>query len=711
MAESDGNLLIHSCHTMYKASDGYNHQANLRFTIDIDSMKMLNQASNVWNSDSGYVSHSFNQLIDVSSDGFVVTADHGDAYPRSLALFAWKSNNIVTPYPTMAEVLKISGNTGNNTTKARFGGLQIGTSSVLLAGSSVTQNSSFASNTDYNVFVTATPRNNFSTSSSNITWITNYSGSTYASNPYLIEITEDKFILMWNELPLADSPVLCWTTIDGSGKQVGSIQRGVGNLSSVEPKVNSEGEIVWYSTKNTAPVFQVLNLNSNQIQTVDTSGVLVEETNPNLEENAPESEEITPELDSTTGNTEVSVPLTGASTWARDLITEASNIGILNNMNDVTSKYQTDITRQEFCRLIINVYESSGKIAPTGTNPFSDANNADVISAYTLGIVNGKSAHIFAPNDKITRQELAVMVVRTAEHFENITGLSETASFTDYSSVDSWAKTAVFYAQREGFLAGSNGKILPHDNLTCEEAIAVALRLAQTFGESNGNNTFTPEVQEENPMYESYLEKIKSMQSKYGTTGNNGFDQPATGLLSAELLDLDGNGKEELILKYVSNLEDASSYTYGITTTLAIYSYVDGKVAEIFSNDSSVYFGSNVTTSIDYFYIPYENKNLFGIKDEMLHMYNSYKDLSLYTYSGSGSLKETESLYVSYYNENNTTLFSWNINGSKSSTTGNGFPEYDDFSVLWEKVPQYAPKGVQELRNDYASCVAYLESF
>lgn len=48
MAEANGNLLIHSRHKMYASSDGSNHQANLRFTIDIASMTLLNH--------TGYVS-------------------------------------------------------------------------------------------------------------------------------------------------------------------------------------------------------------------------------------------------------------------------------------------------------------------------------------------------------------------------------------------------------------------------------------------------------------------------------------------------------------------------------------------------------------------------------------------------------------------------------------------------------------------------------
>ena len=34
MSEADGKLYIHTCHTMYKTSDGLNHQANMTFVLD-----------------------------------------------------------------------------------------------------------------------------------------------------------------------------------------------------------------------------------------------------------------------------------------------------------------------------------------------------------------------------------------------------------------------------------------------------------------------------------------------------------------------------------------------------------------------------------------------------------------------------------------------------------------------------------------------------
>lgn len=290
MAEYKGNLLIHTCHQMYKSSDGVNHQANMHFTVQMDSMELKSQTIGTGTSYSGYVSHSFNQYIDVSSDGFIVTADHGDAYPRTLVLFSWKDQigTVTASAPTEVDVFDLYGTYSQfgNTTGARIGGLEVGSSAVMLVGSSVSQNSSLSSNKDFNVFVATVPRNSFSESKSKVTYITDYDGNTYASNPFLVEVSEDKFILLWNEYTSKTFDTLCWTELNGSGEQTGSISKGTGTLSEVQPLVNGDGNLVWYTTLNSAPVFYELDLSTGEVFSsegaVAVSGVTLDKSTVTL---------------------------------------------------------------------------------------------------------------------------------------------------------------------------------------------------------------------------------------------------------------------------------------------------------------------------------------------------------------------------------------------------------------------------------------------
>ena len=83
MVEYDNYLYVRSCHQMYQARDGYNHQANITYSVDINKMEIADQFSKVMNTDYGYVSHSFDQYIAVDNNK-LVALDLGDAYPRSV---------------------------------------------------------------------------------------------------------------------------------------------------------------------------------------------------------------------------------------------------------------------------------------------------------------------------------------------------------------------------------------------------------------------------------------------------------------------------------------------------------------------------------------------------------------------------------------------------------------------------------------------------
>ena len=60
--EKDGLLYIRTCHTMFMSTDGYNHQANLRYLINEEEMSCINVQCEISNPNTGYVSHSFNQM-------------------------------------------------------------------------------------------------------------------------------------------------------------------------------------------------------------------------------------------------------------------------------------------------------------------------------------------------------------------------------------------------------------------------------------------------------------------------------------------------------------------------------------------------------------------------------------------------------------------------------------------------------------------------
>ena len=108
------------------------------------------------------------------------------------------------------------------------------------------------------------------------------------------------------------------------------------------------------------------------------------------------------------------------SDWASDIYNEMSGYGILEE-SVLKGKLNENITREEFCELIMNVYYTTNSVVleEQDKHIFSDTENNAVINAHKAGIVAGKGDGMFMPDDFITRQEMAVMISRTLENISD----------------------------------------------------------------------------------------------------------------------------------------------------------------------------------------------------------------------------------------------------------------------------------------------------
>ena len=263
MAEYGDMLYVHASHEMYKSSDGLNHQSNMTFSIYIPEMEITDARYLVSYEGTSYVSHSFNQFIQIDGDR-IITLDHGDAYPRSMVLAkfpnpAGKPKFTGSGSCTLAYVLTLYGATGANATGASIGGLQISDSSYLTAGNSIVQDGSVSTSGQRNIFVTVTPRDSVATNSTTFRWITNYAGDTKipVSTPHLVKINSNSFLLLWT----AESK-LYYLFLDGQGQSVSRIYDAPGYaLSDCSPLV-FDGKVLWYVTDSSKPVFFAIDPNS-----------------------------------------------------------------------------------------------------------------------------------------------------------------------------------------------------------------------------------------------------------------------------------------------------------------------------------------------------------------------------------------------------------------------------------------------------------------
>ena len=158
--------------------------------------------------------------------------------------------------------------------------------------------------------------------------------------------------------------------------------------------------------------------------------------------------------------------------WFHDVVLELAASGVVNGMTETTFEPQGTLTRAEFATML---YRVSYAPVVTGESTYSDVKTGDwyydaVIWATEAGVVNGMGDGTFAPNDNITRQEMATMLYRLAkaEKVEE----DKLASFPDAASVADWAKDAMNWAVSTEIVNGSTHD----DKVNYLDPTATALR-------------------------------------------------------------------------------------------------------------------------------------------------------------------------------------------------------------------------------------------
>lgn len=184
------------------------------------------------------------------------------------------------------------------------------------------------------------------------------------------------------------------------------------------------------------------------------------------------------------------------SDWALSDFNQLSKRGILSN-NIVTKQLNREITREEFCELIVNFYETEKVCRLTSKDKgiFSDTDNEKILKAYKIGVVSGKGDGLFCPDDLITRQEMATMISRMLYKTSNKFHLFEAQitefekKFTDNKDTDSWALEHISAACHYGIINGNDlSMVLPKNNASREQAICMLNRAFNDFLENDTTN-------------------------------------------------------------------------------------------------------------------------------------------------------------------------------------------------------------------------------
>ncbi|GIQ69811.1 endoglucanase [Xylanibacillus composti] len=169
-----------------------------------------------------------------------------------------------------------------------------------------------------------------------------------------------------------------------------------------------------------------------------------------------------------------------ADYWAADVIKRMAAKHIVAGISVDEFAPRQNVTRAEFAALIVRALGLEAR----GQAPFADVDASRwyaeaVAAAYEAGIVSGRSATEFAPHATITRQEMALMIVKAYEHKTGETLRASTASsFEDSASISEWARAAVGGAAELGLLQGrGNNQFVPQGVANRAESVQVIAEL------------------------------------------------------------------------------------------------------------------------------------------------------------------------------------------------------------------------------------------
>ncbi len=113
---------------------------------------------------------------------------------------------------------------------------------------------------------------------------------------------------------------------------------------------------------------------------------------------------------------------------------------------DPETTEDTGITREAFSVLTYDMLDGAGKIsrARTLSTGFSDVSNEKINALADMEIISGRGENTFAPNDKITAEEAAVILSRAAKYLNiELPSVKIDPEAEEFKGVSEWALPAV----------------------------------------------------------------------------------------------------------------------------------------------------------------------------------------------------------------------------------------------------------------------------
>lgn len=172
--------------------------------------------------------------------------------------------------------------------------------------------------------------------------------------------------------------------------------------------------------------------------------------------------------------------------WFYGAVRYANGRGLLRGTGNNTFSPNAPTTRG---MIVAILYRLEGSPAVAAGNPFNDVSAAQycrdaVVWASANGIVSGYGDGRFGPNNNITREQMAAVLMNYARYKGyDVSGRADLASFADAAAVSGWAQAAMSWANSNNFIMGSNNRLMPRGFAVRAQAAAILQRFETHFAQ------------------------------------------------------------------------------------------------------------------------------------------------------------------------------------------------------------------------------------
>lgn len=177
--------------------------------------------------------------------------------------------------------------------------------------------------------------------------------------------------------------------------------------------------------------------------------------------------------------------------WARSIINEWTNNGIISGYTDGTFRPSGEVTKAELVTILNKINNDEEKITkrPSKDINLSDWYCVDMGVALKNGLVELDGNGNLNPKSLMTREDAITMIAKLFNLKYSGNSMTVLSKFSDVNKIEDKNLPYVAAMVKEGYVGGNNGKINPDKNITRAELVSLldsTIEVIHTSGKISG---------------------------------------------------------------------------------------------------------------------------------------------------------------------------------------------------------------------------------